>query len=881
MCFIFSAAIACAQVIELGPAPLAPEGAVIQKNLDEPDRAATGNWFNTDDRAAIRDLYNGTYAPTNDVAMGFTGNVASCNAGGVSQAWLNAVITRINFFRGMAGVPMGVTLNSTFSAKNQQAAMMMSRNQALSHTPPTSWACYNADGAEAAGKSNICMLSGFGNADPGCVAGYIEDAGSNNSAVGHRRWLFYPQTTAMGTGDAAQANPYPRANALWVIDNATFSSPRPGTRDNWVAWPPKGYLPYQLLPARWSFSYPGANFSNANITMTRGGVSVSVTKESLQNGYGENTLVWQPSMARTNPGTDSTVRVTVSNVVISGVAQSFTYDTIIFDPAAGGASTVSVTINTSPQGRTIAVDSVSYTAPRTFTWTTGSQHTISAGSPQTAGATRYVFANWSHGGALTQTITTPAGNTAYTANFNTQHQLSSGVSGSGQIQASPGSGDGFYNAGAAVQLTAVPASGFQFSGWTGALTGQANPQTVVMNAPRSVTASFTGATPAPTSGLRFVPVTPCRVADTRAAASAFGGPAISAGATRTFSIPSGPCPGIPSTALAYSLNLTVVAGGPLGYLTAWPAGQARPLVSALNAPNGGIVANAAIVPAGTGGAINVFVTNTTHLVIDINGYFAAPAAGATLQFYPVTPCRVADTRSGNATFGGPALAAGATRTFPIPSSACGIPSSAAAYSFNVTVVPSGPLGYLTAWPAGAPQPLVSTLNSPTGGIVANAAIVPAGPGGAVNFFATNQTHLVLDINGYFAAPGSGGLSFYPQTPCRVADTRAGQGTSGSLGPPTLAGNTSRAFQFTASSCGIAAGAGAYSVNVTVVPAGPLGFLTIWPTGAAQPLVSTLNSPTGAIVANAAIVPAGTGGAVNTFVTNTTDVVIDINGRFAP
>jgi hypothetical protein len=69
---------------------------------------------------------------------------------------------------------------------------------------------------------------------------------------------------------------------------------------------------------------------------------------------------------------------------------------------------------------------------------------------------------------------------------------------------------------------------------------------------------------------------------------------------------------------------------------------------------------------------------------------------------------------------------------------------------NVTVVPDGALGYLSAWPAGAPQPNVSTLNSWDGSVVANAAIVPAGTSGAISVFATNPTNVILDINGYFA-----------------------------------------------------------------------------------------------------------------------------------
>ena len=72
-----------------------------------------------------------------------------------------------------------------------------------------------------------------------------------------------------------------------------------------------------------------------------------------------------------------------------------------------------------------------------------------------------------------------------------------------------------------------------------------------------------------------------------------------------------------------------------------------------------------------------------------------------------------------------------------------------------------PLGYLEVWPTGSSRNPVSTLNNLTGTIVANAAIVPAGRGGHITVYASSNTHLVADINGYFAAPGQGGLSLYP------------------------------------------------------------------------------------------------------------------------
>ena len=381
------------------------------------------------------------------------------------------------------------------------------------------------------------------------------------------------------------------------------------------------------------------------------------------------------------------------------------------------------------------------------------------------------------------------------------------------------------------------------------------------------------------SGLHFVPVTPCRIADTRENLGQFGKPALAAGTPRSFPIPSASC-GIPGTAKAYALNVTVVPKGPLGYITIFPAGQPQPLVSTLNSIDGRIKANAALVAAGTGGAVSVTATNPAELVLDISGYFVdAGADSAALAFYPVTQCRVADTRNSTGVLGGPMLAANGVRTLPVPISSCGIPTSARAYSINATVVPSGPLDYLTLWPAGQAQPLVSTLNAPTGAIVANAAIVQAGSDGAINAFAPSATHLVVDINGYFAPPGAPNAQrFYPVSPCRVLDSRS---PNGGLGGPALSAAQTRTWPIPSSGCGLPAGASAFSLNATVVPTAGLGYLTLWAAGQAQPLASTLNAPDDPIVANAAIVVAGVGGAVSTFATHQTQLILDTNGYFAP
>ncbi len=382
-----------------------------------------------------------------------------------------------------------------------------------------------------------------------------------------------------------------------------------------------------------------------------------------------------------------------------------------------------------------------------------------------------------------------------------------------------------------------------------------------------------------TPGLRFVPVTPCRVMDTRGPVGPFGGPSIAADSVRNVSIPSSGC-GIPSDAVAYALNATVVPSGPfLGWLTLWPAGQAQPLVSTLNSYDGRIKANAAIVPAGTNGQISVYATDTTEFVLDINGYFIPPSGGNSLVFYPVAPCRISDTRLPAGSFGGPSMTAGQTRSFAVPSSACAIPPTAQAYSLNMTVVPSGPLGYMTTWPAGQPQPFVSTLNAPTGAVTANAAIVPAGANGAISVYVTNPTDVIIDINGYFAPPGSPGeLLFYSVNPCRISDTRL---PVGPLGGPSIGAGQSRDFPVSSGSCGVPLAARALSLNATVVPSGPLIYLSLWPTGQTQPVVSTLNSYDGTVVSNAALVPTGTNGSVTGYVSNHTDLILDTNGYFAP
>lgn len=190
------------------------------------------------------------------------------------------------------------------------------------------------------------------------------------------------------------------------------------------------------------------------------------------------------------------------------------------------------------------------------------------------------------------------------------------------------------------------------------------------------------------------------------------------------------------------------------------------------------------------------------------------------NFISAPPCRIADTRNPSGAFGGPALSAHEFPSFPIPASACAIPPNASAYSLNVTVVPFGPLGFLSLLPTPATPPTAtpnfSTLNDPLGTVVANAAIVPAGVNGAVTVFASDATQVIIDIDGYFL----------DQTSLNLFSTSLG---TGALSQNTGQYNTATGFEslsFPSGSFNTANGAFALNLNTTGRENTGLGYNTL-------------------------------------------------------
>jgi hypothetical protein len=122
------------------------------------------------------------------------------------------------------------------------------------------------------------------------------------------------------------------------------------------------------------------------------------------------------------------------------------------------------------------------------------------------------------------------------------------------------------------------------------------------------------------------------------------------------------------------------------------------------------------------------------------------------------------------------------------------------------------------------------------------------------------------------------LPFIPVTPCRVADTRVGFGFSGQYGPPFMAGGVPRSFMIWGQ-CGIPVGATAVSFNFTVTNTAGAGFLLVFPEGGAPPNVSTLNYVASQTIANAAVVPLGSGGLTAIPGVSGFNLLIDVNGYY--
>ncbi len=523
---------------QLGQAPrITNPGHLVPEGFVAPSPQAV---VDTSSRQAVIDAYRALYLPALAVPNDWNGNAASCVAGTTSAAYADATLQMVNYFRAMVGLGTGLPHNATKDAKDQQAALMMAANGTLSHTPPPSWKCHTADGAEAAGNSNLAG----GVAGAAAVTAYVEDFGASNTALGHRRWILYPSQTEVGTGSTSSYN------ALWVI--GAFGA-RPAS-PTFVAWPNPGFVPYAVVYPRWSFSVNSdsfVDFASASVSMTKAGLPVSLTVLPVDPDYGDPTIAWEPSGIVKGPAmADQTYSVTVANVKVGGVPTQYTYNVTIIDPntVSNGPTVSGINPNggSAAGGTSVTVTGTGFTAPATL---------LLGGAPATAvnvvSPTTITAVTPAHALGIVDVVVSVAGSPAATL-----------------------AGGYFY-------LTPPPAT-------------------------------------------RFYTLRPCRLVDTRSSSAVgLGSPALAASSRRNFSL-ANVC-GIPTTARALSVNMTVTGATSAGFVTLFPGDGIKPSTSNGNFAAGQTRANNAVVLLSTNGtgvlaALNGSV-GSVHLILDVNGYF--------------------------------------------------------------------------------------------------------------------------------------------------------------------------------------------------------------------------------------------------------------------
>ena len=291
-------------------------------DTDVVDELIVNQEIDSSARLTAKNLYTDYYesSRSNGSESPWSGDEPACNPGVVPEDVKTKILRRLSYFRLAVGLNNEITDNKDKSEKAQQAALMMHANNTLDHFPPNTWKCYSEAGKEGAGNS---LLTTATKAE--AIDSYMRDAGSDNGPVGHRRWLLWPELQEIGLGNTDGAN------AIWVLNGGGASLT--GTPE-YIAWPPKGFVPKQLVYPRWSFSLKDADFTTASVSIKDAdGNAISLVIEELNNQFGDRTIVWQPEGVETNVSEDTSYVVSISGVEVNGETKDFTYVVTIFDPS--------------------------------------------------------------------------------------------------------------------------------------------------------------------------------------------------------------------------------------------------------------------------------------------------------------------------------------------------------------------------------------------------------------------------------------------------------------------------------------------------------------------------------------------------------------------
>lgn len=386
--------------------------------------------------------------------------------------------------------------------------------------------------------------------------------------------------------------------------------------------------------------------------------------------------------------------------------------------------------------------------------------------------------------------------------------------------------------------------------------------------------------PPPAVQPNYVSLSPSRLADTRPGAETvdglYAGEGIRAGGS-TLQLTVTGRGSVALTATAVALNVTVVDPEGAGFVTVYPCGAAQPTASNLNyVPGVGVVVpNAVMAKVGTAGQVCVFVSASTHVIVDVNGFFPP-----TTSLQSINPARVLETRVGPGLItvdglqqGDGQRAAGSVTSVQIGGRAT-VPTDASAVVLNVTVTGTQGDGFVTVYPCGTAIPTASNINYVTGATVANLVVAKIGASSSVCIFTNSAIDLIADVNGYFPAT----TTYKPLDPARLLETRSGLSTIDGLFNGIGLRSVNEITELTVTGRGgVPLGAATVVLNVTVAGSTASGFVTVYPCGIPAPLASNLNYGINTVVANAVTVKVGTDGKVCLRNSGPTELVVDVNG----
>ncbi len=275
-----------------------------------------------------------------------------------------------------------------------------------------------------------------------------------------------------------------------TIATTTPQSGSTGTQYLWSNWSDGGAISHTVTPIS-DTTFVVSFTTQYYLTMVASGGGTVLPSNSWYNAGQSVPISATANVGKSFSGWNGSGTGSYSG---SSNPASVTMNGPITETASFTTTPTSVTIQSNPPGLAITVDGISYTAPQLFIWDYNSTHTVVVSSPQSGtSGTRYVWNNWSDGGAISHTII-PLHDTTFIANFTTQYLLTLIAGTGGNAGASPTSTDGWYNGGASVQLTATPTTGYSFSSWKGSgvisYTGTNNPTSITVNSPIFDTALF-------------------------------------------------------------------------------------------------------------------------------------------------------------------------------------------------------------------------------------------------------------------------------------------------------------------------------------------------------------------------------------------------------